>query len=439
MKNYTIPVTVFVAGLGFGWFVSSSASSSSAPEKEQADNHRATSRISQARSKSPTPPRSAESKRIGKAHLEKYRNSGYPSLRSASNLDLDYKAVLEQMIEESGTTGLDKHDQLRADYAMVAWYGKDPSAALKFIGGLKSTLDRNRFAKEIILSKVEGGEDFPNLLAMANKLEHLLTAKDGSVHLPEKLLTEAARRSSDDLFQLCKLSKSTEIDNEYNRRVQLNYAKDFDFKDMLDRLGQLTSTLPEGQQINELPDNLLSTWANRDPDAAYEWLKSDAVKNVPGNNHIGEFFKGIRNAASAEELGQLLADNIHSADSKETPDYRQLHEAIAVESPSKTKNVLIEFTKNLSSQKEATEHLNYLIASTGSYSSQTLEGIVGAMPSDEHMKSITYLNRSWSSADIQNVYRQYGHSVEAINEAIKIRDNPILELMQSMEAAADNK
>ena len=326
----------------------------------------------------------------------------------------DHSALLQLMFDRAGFSGLNSDEKWLLQTIVTDWYARNPQAAIGFIESLGNREDRATLASELIEAEMEN--DVSNALVMAGDLQHLMTEEDGSVSFPDDLLEAAAARSADEVYQLCLLSKETS-EETFSWKIQCKYPKDFDFKGLLTRLSAHSQTLPEGQRISKLPSNLLSTWAARDPHAAYEWLNS-GDHALAGNDSIDDFLSGYKNTANDEDLGAFLSD-IARSPSGDQIDYDTISRALSFEDHDRATAALAAFTGQFSTQEEINQHLNGVLGEIGFLEIDRLHGILDVLPDEAHLDSIRSLGAGLDRAEIRRIYIRHGHSEEAVDEVLR--------------------
>lgn len=275
--------------------------------------------------------------------------------------------------------------------ALVDWYIVDPEKALEFTLLLASPDEKNRLLNFVLTHVAE--TDFDRMLELA-KL-HLADEK-GSTKISLDLFNKAALQ--DDLGEailgLCSIGSA-------DRRakcpwLRFTYPEDFPFESTLNGLADIVAGLPEGRSLPIAPTLMLSTWAARDSDSAYQWLLQR--KNVPYNSSFSNFMSGYRKHCTTLEAAHIAGQWV---DPELEPDNaHRYYIATRILHEHTDDATLNAFLKGADDSGNTYTHLAGLLKATQGYAEgnikrkRTEEHILAAMNPKERMR---YYTTDWNS------------------------------------------
>ena len=242
----------------------------------------------------------------------------------------DIPALISELSASVGIEGLDYTEQKQMKTLLVRWHELDPEAAFAWTMSLKTRKDRMIFANELVNAIAE--KDYEGSLRLVERIR----AKEKNSVIPYALFTKAAQQGPDTLLQLCKLS--VEEGGACSGQTVV-YPPQFDFGRILDGLAEMKASLAANQNISNIPSNLLSEWAAREPEAAWAWLQQG--KKVSFNSDLAEFFEGYGKVASPEQMGGFLASVFDPAKDSDRA-YREIAEALMTHPTEESLNAFLD-------------------------------------------------------------------------------------------------
>lgn len=198
-------------------------------------------------------------------------------------------------LEGSGLGG--RYDSLLA--RILEWKcQQDMESALDWVLTMKNVQQKNdllRVALNLATEQsVEAG------LAFYERLRFELGQQPSASYL---LLGKCTKLDAASFERYCRCAV---YENPNTTGWKMDFAENFDFATALNKLADIQASVAKGQGFTALPYNILSEWAKRDPQAAFEWMLMG--KYVIMNHGIDDFIEGYKEVASDAEVGTLIAD-----------------------------------------------------------------------------------------------------------------------------------
>ena len=233
---------------------------------------------------------------LGRLQAVEYRNAERKALVEQLNAG-EIPALLDELVGRAGILGLGYSESGQLKELLLQWYAKAPDAAFAWVLSLKNEKDRRKHAEALI--EAAGAKDYASAVSM---IEEFKAAENGRIEWPASLFENAAKGGADEFIRLCRMSI---YEGDTASGTQVDFPPSFDFRKVLDELAATEASLGERLRIGCLPSNLLTEWAARDPQAAWEWLQQG--KALTFNSNLDGFLKGYAPTATPEELGEFLA------------------------------------------------------------------------------------------------------------------------------------
>jgi len=302
-----------VLGGGFGWVVRGTFGGGVESAQEAVDVPRAILERSSGRIVDRGISHSA-----GKANLKEFIE-GHRFEEKIKELDVDdIEDLLLQLQERAGLFGMDYRDETRFQKLLFHWYELDPQGAIEWLNGLPKKEDRVK-----LVSNLAGRLAGKNLDEAITLLQGNLRKDDGYV-LPLSFLGEAAKVSAEKYLEVVELSMTSGVDSSTSTKIV--FPLDFDFRAVFDGLAQLQEGAEDGTKVRSSHSNLMSTWAERDPEGAFQWLEDGGKVYGQGLNN---YLKGFAKIRDAEEVGSFLATAFDS-ESSSYDQYYMIREGLKV-------------------------------------------------------------------------------------------------------------
>lgn len=283
----------FAAGLGTGWLMFGGGMRESAGT---AGNKVAAPVVSKREARPVKAPYEAKFRNFAKElpslseeEMEAFKKSLAPG---------DRAAAIEAMLSQAGPYGLPPEIMAMTSEILKTWASEDFDGAWAWCQRIESDANRNFIAAELLDQLV--GKDPDRALAL-----HLEMAA-GDSGFDSRILFELLRQvtTKDAASFLNFLGK---LPFDYNdQSMPVEFAADFNFQQAADGIVALRKNQKAPIQI--LPNNLLSSWATRDADAAYAWFSKNG--NLPREN-FGNLLEGNEKQGTSGASYSWAADKLN--------------------------------------------------------------------------------------------------------------------------------
>jgi len=316
---------------------------------------------------------------------------------------------LEALSRKAGLGGLSWEDEELLEQTIAHWYKQSPEEAIAWVMALKNPEDRRGMLMEFV--DLEAEEDLDSALAL---LEEFDAQVEERLRLPSSLIQKGADRDVDTMLRVCEAGLG---ENDGSSGSGLNYVSGFDFEAALNGLVELEESAGPGHSLSSLPSNLLSEWAKRDPQAAFDWVQLD--KELSFNSGLDEFIDGYAEVATDEEIGSFVAQ-LYDPQEEQRERYDQAWDAL---SEVEDEDAVRQFLTDVSAHGSEAEHLQGLLlessgSSGGSYDA-TRAILISMMDGDARYRYFTskdgdWLHREYIRKSVLPLLERLGHSSEEI-------------------------
>jgi len=215
----------------------------------------------------------------------------------------DMKAYFEALEGRAGLYGLSERDLEIMAHFLPQWYQYAPGLAMEWIRGRSSQQESMKLLSTLItgLAPDHLGEALE--LAVLNDQE-MSAAGTMQFRMGTSLYRAAIENDMDAFVRVARLNIST---SNSTRHPGFDYPEGFDFSGALNGLADVTESLENNQVLLVAPGDLLSDWAQRDPQAAFDWLLQG--RKVAENDTFEDFLEGYVNVADNAALTEFVVQN----------------------------------------------------------------------------------------------------------------------------------
>ena len=296
MKATWIPVGLCAFGVGFAvaWAVKPTADGGPGGDGAEVVPERNRQSLS---SRAPSRPQ-----KDYEPLFERMRENRYDSEGLEKDLDelglSEIPEFLAALSAKAGLGGLSWEDEDLLEKTLKRWYQQNPEGAIAWVMALESEEDRRELLIDFV--NLEAEEDLDGALALLDGFNQQV---EGRMSIPSSLIQKGADRDVETMLRVCAAGLG---ESDGSSGSGLKYATDFDFEAALNGLVELEENAGEGRSLSSLPSNLLSEWAKRDPQAAFDWVQLG--KELSFNSGLDEFIDGYAEIASDEEIGSFVAE-----------------------------------------------------------------------------------------------------------------------------------
>jgi hypothetical protein len=328
----------------------------------------------------------------------------------------EFSRLIDALVRKAGFTGLDYRDEKSVQDLVLAWYDRDPEAALGWVLAIQNTKDREELLPRLIGKTLKN--DLQQGLAL---LRQYGRQEDGGWIAPPELFEKLGQLSSDEMVSTLGCFIATDGSSS---GTSVTYPKGFDFQRLLDGIADLQKGLKDKQGLGVVPGNILWEWARRDPGSAWEWLQQG--KKVPSAGPE-EFFKGYRSVASTDEFSSFLAEAVSDQNVAVEERFRTAWNTLVDEPSSEMLNAFMQKLPG-----ERSQNLLYLFDATpfGSGGKYDLfkEILLRQMSPAERIDTLSAHFRKNHSDFGKKLYpsllQQLGHSEDEIQRMLSPAANP---------------
>lgn len=292
MKARWTPI-IFAAGLGTGWLIFGEGMR----ENAEAAGDKSVAPVVHKRGPRP----------VTTSHEAKFHNFAkeLPSLSEEemeafkkSLAPADRPAAIEAMLAQTGPYGLPGGTMAMTSEILKAWAGEDFDGAWAWCQRIESDASRNFIASELLPQLVDKDPD----RALALHLEMAAGDPGFSSTVLFDLLPQVTTKDAASFLNF--LGK---LPFDYNdQSMPVEFAADFSFQQAADGIVAIRKN--QKAPIQMLPNNLLSSWATRDADAAYAWFSKNG--NLPREN-FGNLLEGIEKQGTPGASYSWAADKLN--------------------------------------------------------------------------------------------------------------------------------
>lgn len=180
----------------------------------------------------------------------------------------EFPALMAEMDDKAGLSGLDNPGDNQLRDLFNAWFRKAPDVALAWLRALPKAKDRQRLLYGIVDEVAEIDPD-----RAVSMLRQDGADENGHIFIPDRLLEKAVSQSEDKLLEICKLGLHR--GGDWPNSCRMSFPEGFDFRRVLDGLAAAQAEIGEDGRFASIPSNLVSEWAKRDFQSAWNWLKDD--------------------------------------------------------------------------------------------------------------------------------------------------------------------
>ena len=208
---------------------------------------------------------------------------------------------LETLFREEDPSGYSRQSYWMIDKIIGIWATEDYEGAWTWSQQITNDLCRRYILAELLEKLAE--KDPSRALAAAIEMN----SKDPKFHslVGVRLLIKAAFKSAGDFNEI--LAKLPLSDISCNSRFE--YAKDFDFQKAADGTSALLRKQKELPAA--FPHNFLTTWGERDPDAAFAWF---ATEKEDRSLEFRDLLEGVENQGIPGAASAWVAAKIEESE-----------------------------------------------------------------------------------------------------------------------------
>jgi hypothetical protein len=318
--------------------------------------------------------------------------------------EADYPELLNELIGRAGLTGLDPNERRVLDKLIYAWYAVNPDAALRWLLALSNQTDVNK-----LLSTLIGNvacKDLDRAIALA---ERYGVAQGRDLLMSEAWVSHLGMLNTKDYLRVAGLFIHM---HGWVSGCPIEYAPDFDFRQALDGLAKMQAGLETGTAISFMPPNILSEWAKRDWDAAYEWVLSE--KKVPDNG-IQELVSVAAATATTDELAGMAVQVLALPNRSERENN---YDALGILVSRLSPELMASFIEQAPGERQ--ENLKRLLAMSGIGSGGSfdtfIEILLSQMTPEERILLLHDKLHSSRKKFYESTLRRLGHSDQEIEQ-----------------------
>lgn len=326
MKAHWTPI-IFAAGLGAGWLIFGDGMR----ESEVASENKSTAPVVRKREARPEKtPHEAKFRNFAK-ELPKLGDEDKDAFKK-SLAPADRAVAIEAILAQAGPDGIHFSTMAMIAGILKTWAGEDFDGAWAWCRRIKSGANRKFVATDLLNALVDKDPG----RALALHLEMVAENPNFFSNVPYSLIKQAATKDAASFLEVLGLIEKIPFDPfAENRGEAVDFAVDFDFQQAVDGV-----SARDGEAPNGFPTNFLSTWAERDADAAYAWLSTNEggffsqgfgslfegieKRGVPGASYIWAVDKlndsGTSRDAMIRELSRYVAPTIINSIAQAIPD-----------------------------------------------------------------------------------------------------------------------
>ena len=401
-KNLLLPSAVFAAGFALAWIVVPMVRSAP-PDSDEADGP------SNIATKSGLRPRDGrESSRIRNMVddlLAKASADPYGERETGDIAEEDYPALLADLILRAEASGWSTDQTNLMNSLIWNWHEANPDAALSWVLEMENHNIGNRLLGTI-LGKVTQ-EDPAAAIALA---ELHGVAAGRHLKMPYAMIEHLAGADAETFVRAmaCFNTRSG------SQQGDIDFTEGFDFRHALDRLTEISAGLEDGTRVSVMPSNLLSEWAKRDWNGAWEWALSEEKSPF---KDLGDLVNRAATQASADELAGYAATLASLPNRSPEQNFR---DAATILRHRTSPELVDGFLSQLPGDRQ--ENLNGILSQsfdgTGNVTDMLLARMTPAERiaafQDDAVRQRLALRRDVSSAQL----RQLGHSDEEIQRML---------------------
>jgi hypothetical protein len=259
MKKRSI-VLIFISSVALGWLSRGSVSAINPPQIVKPSQTRPERKTEIARTDD-----AREAEFLAFVKRVPTLNDGEKDALTKNLAPKDRGALIKTLLEEGDPSGLSSEAKRMMKNILEVWVAEDFEGAWNWSQQITNDAFRRCVSATILEAMAE--KDFSRALALCNDVNKADPQFICAVGLIA--LEKTASKSADDFLEV--LASLSLIDKAC--RGGFEFAKDFDFQKLAEGASKLLKK--QKRLPNAFPSDFITTWAERDPDAALAWLASD--------------------------------------------------------------------------------------------------------------------------------------------------------------------
>jgi len=272
-------VALFVAGFSLAWMIRRGE----APAAKQTEAETPTGSVARKPDGTTRQDDDPRMKRLVREYL---------AGRSPDVAKLDYRKMIEEFFKNPD--GLDEIELLwKAEKLVADWYEADPNAALLWV-----LSQQNPRRTSFMLTSIVGRLSETDLDAALTLAKRYGADEGRHLEMPRQLKEKLGKTDAEEFLR---------VTGSFTQYLGLSggmaeFGDGFDFQRALDGLAEMKAGLEEGVNPAYVPTNLLSEWAKRDWDAAWDW-----ALNTKDQADLSGLAKGAAATVPTQEYAGLAA------------------------------------------------------------------------------------------------------------------------------------
>jgi hypothetical protein len=274
---------IFAAGLGTGWLIFGGGMR----ESEEAAGHKSTAPVARKRDARPEKtPHESKFRNFTKEHPKRSDEDRQAFKKFLA--PADRAAAIEALFAQAGPPrGIPSASKPMLAEILKTWASEDFDEAWAWCQRTESDNNRKFVAARLLEGLVDKDPD----RALALHVE-MVTEDPGFIStVPANIFKQAASKDAASFLEVLGIFGKLTIDPDpfaENGGEAVDFDVNFDFQQVADGI-----TAREGGAPIGFPTNFLSTWAERDADAAYAWFSSSQGEGLLEN--FDKLLEGIEN------------------------------------------------------------------------------------------------------------------------------------------------
>lgn len=212
----------------------------------------------------------------------------------------DRITAIEALLSQSGPDGIDQMSKHMINEILKNWSVEDFNGAWKWSQGVTNDRSRRFIAGKLLDTLVVSNQE----RALSLHLETIAVDSEFYSQVPTVLLSTTNFRSAEQLVDF--LGQLPPSNGSSGRNV--TFDTNFDFQSTGEKLAALIER-NEGRKPDVWPSNFLSSWAGRDPDAAFEFFATN--KALPFDD-FSDLLNGIEQQGVPGAAAAWVVDKLES-------------------------------------------------------------------------------------------------------------------------------
>jgi hypothetical protein len=313
--KYVIPTAVFVAGFSIAWIIAPLSQQPVTPSDGTHAGTRSVTKVSVRPDDGRATP--ATRKLLNKLLADAAANDT-PEWELEKIPEADYPALLAELIKRVGDSKMTSDNRIMMNSLIWDWHDANPDAALKWVLELENPKVANRLLSTLIGKVAE--KDLHEAIALA---ERHGAAQGRHLEMPNSLRKGLGTVDAVTFARAFACFTNPSSPSWFTR---MDYAEGFDFRNTLDKLTEIQASLEKGTYLSVMPSDLLSEWAKRDWNAAWEWAASGEKSDM---KDLADLVTRAAGTATTEQLAGYAVQAATLPNQTAEKNFSQAHEILA--------------------------------------------------------------------------------------------------------------